>query len=326
MSLEKILSKGLIATRADVQKDAAMAHITAQVLPMVSTRPSLAKAVAAADAAPVLGPVYNASNDIDGSLATLYDMISGAGSVEVPRIQAMTAIDNIAKTFSDVKTVMGKLVSVSPELKQLNQNSYAFSYEPELIDRQLSDHVPFDVNVNPEIVAFDANGDGSLAGVPFSSALIKSNITRGKSLNIGWLFLVQGNNTDYGQTSVTFASSSGVTNTFMLKDVNTMGGVVIMNHQTDYNTNVVPDTSSVVAGVLQNTISDSTSTQPNQYYQSFDNSDMATTISGKNVVIYCYPIFNQRSIAALMKALVYSDHLPLFADYVRVAAGVNTVM
>lgn len=306
-TLSTIMGKGIVGSMQ-----------AAQNIPSPGALPATGSAALHAQLSQMAAP-QSSGDTIRGALARLFSLTSGSGNNEVARIDAITAINDIAKTFGDVKSVFGNLVSFSPELTLLNQNSYSFAFEPDLVDRATSDHVPYDVNVRPQIFSFDADGNGSLGGTPFSSASLESDLTG--VLNLGWLFMIQGNNTLVGQASAAITMTSGVVHSFMLKDSSSTGTAVILNNTADASFTVSNTTPSVTGGVLKLATVGSAAAVVNQYYQSFDNKDMDCTITGQNVVIYAYPIFNQRSISGLAKALVYTDQLPAFADYVRIAAA-----
>lgn len=258
---------------------------------------------------------------VEQALSGLYSMITGNANDEIPRIENYHILDALTKNFQDTKTVAGDCVSASDDLTILNQSARSFMFEPQLMEKQMADHVPYDVNSAPITFSFDKNGDGVLAGDPYSSVLIQAKGDATLPLTVGWLYLIQGNDALVNATNFNVTTKAGFIVDCMLKDVQSTGVLVVLNSVPDNSFSMAPGAGVVTAGQLGVTAVGSGSTVPNQFYQSFLSTQMDSVIKGRNVVVYAYPIFNQRSINALINALIYDDRLPDLAHYVRAATS-----
>lgn len=207
----------------------------------------------------------------------------------------------------------GDIFGTTEELNIDNISARDGVYEPFLMERLFMVHAPYKLEVQPRIFSFDSNGNATF-GVNVATSVSLSALNLATPGLVGWAFRLKANSTLSGDSTMTIQkAATNFSATVSLDVIDQMGTCAVLNHDIDDLKTVAMTVGNFAAGVQTLNYAEVISNVQNQLFFSYSEvSDW--TITGRNAVVYAYPIVVSREVNALIYACLFNkemDKLPV---------------
>lgn len=187
--------------------------------------------------------------------------------------------------------------------------SYDTYLEPILILNQVGIHTAEKTSFTPSTVSFDK--DGKVNGTTATSVRLAPGAGFA-NIQLGYLFIVSGFDTQSGQSKFTFNTTPGWSGEYQLRDINNNGAFFLLNHEGDYNNNI---TAAEEPGEGRLDIAFDIKAGPlnDSFYASFKE-PLQGDLTGTNAIITVYPLtLTDEAVTSLWEHLL-SDQLAAFGN------------
>jgi hypothetical protein len=286
----------------------------------------------------------NSIIDKFSNIANVDFLHSDGGDVTNERSELSFA-DEVRDSY-DYLATNGDVLGIDGKVNELNVSAREIIFEPMLIERLLAVHSPYRRSVSPGKFLFDSAGSlgPALGNVTSATLLGQGELSGDLALPfIGWVFRTLINDTNFGEGAIKVENTNtGLIAEYIIPNDIEESTICFLNHVPDFTANSQTDVVfDAVAGTVVGTAASTTKDVDTQYtfYPLWgdaavgfeDEKNYAITATGKrseweltanNAIIYAYPVFMTRQLAALIDTLISADRLGELATFI--ASGYAT--
>jgi hypothetical protein len=243
----------------------------------------------------------------DGIMKFITPVTVNTPSQEDPKLEYPEIADLVMK-YQNTALQGGDIFGVTGDLEIDNISARDGIFEPMLMERLFEVHAPYKLEVQPRIFSFDSDGNATF-GANVATSVVLASVASATPGLVGWAFRIKAVSTLSGDASVTIAkSATNFSATVSLREINTAGTAVVMNHDIDDLKTVSVAVGNFAAAVQTLNYTEVITDINNQLFFSYSETSN-WTITGTNAKIFVYPIVVSRLVNATIYACIFNEEM-----------------